>query len=533
MPPERRRALGIALGLGVGLLAAHTLWVVAWQGDDAFITHRTAANLLTGHGLRWNPAERVQAFTHPLWLGVSVLGHLLTGEAYLSVLALSALLVLGALGLVIRAAPRPATGLALAALLSSSAAVVDWGVSGLENPLFYAILGLIPTVMDGPWDRRRAAQAGLLVSALFLTRPDAPLVLAPLVLWRLWAVRRTGSARAPLLLGLALGALPLVAWELFSLGYYGSPVPNTAWAKLNVAIPRLALARQGLVYLGDAALRDPRSLLLPLAAAGLVLRRGSADDKALLAGLVLYLLYVLRIGGDFMALRFVAAPTVLAALLVARTAPRLPPAALAAGVVVLGLALPGGRWGAQPDAGVGLDISEIVDSTGIADERAWYDPETGLARIWPQRAALAAAGLPLPPHVGARAGAEDRRLGRPHAVRKDVGYYGYFAGPGVHVVDLWALADPFLARVPFTPGAGWRIGHYGRTPPPAYFASLEQGRAAFGDPALDAAWDDLRLVVAAPLDAPGRLGAIWRLNTGAHAAAFATLASGEDARPVR
>ena len=40
----------------------------AWLGDDAFITFRTVMNVTHGHGLTFNIAERVQSYTHPLWL---------------------------------------------------------------------------------------------------------------------------------------------------------------------------------------------------------------------------------------------------------------------------------------------------------------------------------------------------------------------------------------------------------------------------------------------------------------------------------
>jgi len=40
----------------------------AWLCDDAFITFRTADNFIHGYGLTWNVAERVQTYTHPLWL---------------------------------------------------------------------------------------------------------------------------------------------------------------------------------------------------------------------------------------------------------------------------------------------------------------------------------------------------------------------------------------------------------------------------------------------------------------------------------
>ena len=43
---------------------------------------------------------------------------------------------------------------------------------------------------------------------------------------------------------LALGLSPLIAWELFSLFYYGFLFPNTAFAKLNTGLPRNELMQE-------------------------------------------------------------------------------------------------------------------------------------------------------------------------------------------------------------------------------------------------------------------------------------------------
>ena len=56
------------------LLAVYVLVVAvsivkkAWIYEDAYITFRTIENFFNGFGLRWNPDERVQTYTHPLWL---------------------------------------------------------------------------------------------------------------------------------------------------------------------------------------------------------------------------------------------------------------------------------------------------------------------------------------------------------------------------------------------------------------------------------------------------------------------------------
>ena len=91
---------GPPVGRGVGsrdewaivLAALAVVLAVAargWMGDDAFITLRTVDNFVAGHGLRWNVAERVQAYTHPLWLFVLALPYSITREPYLTTLAIN------------------------------------------------------------------------------------------------------------------------------------------------------------------------------------------------------------------------------------------------------------------------------------------------------------------------------------------------------------------------------------------------------------------------------------------------------------
>ena len=56
----------------------------AWLSDDAYITFRTADNFIHGYGLVWNTAERVQTYTHPLWLALLTPAFALTGRPWRS-----------------------------------------------------------------------------------------------------------------------------------------------------------------------------------------------------------------------------------------------------------------------------------------------------------------------------------------------------------------------------------------------------------------------------------------------------------------
>ena len=507
--------------MGLGLLWLKLLLTSAWQGDDAFITHRSAANLVAGHGAVWNVGERVQSYTHPLWFSFSTFFHALTGEAYVSMLVLSMVLVgVAVAGIALGVARDWRVGALLALALSCSAAVVDYGVSGLENPLLYVLLlGALIATARLPMPSQ-IQFAGLLVCAVGLTRMDALVLAGPPLLVMAHGLRpRKMAVRA-----LLLASLPLVAWEGFSLLYYGSLVPNTAIAKLNLEIDKWDLAVQGLRYLGWTARRDPMTLILIAGGITVAALRGGRIERASAVGLGLYLLYVLRIGGDFMGGRFLAAPAVLGAALMARTLP-LPklsarwPGVAALVCVLVGLGWPQSRWMTDADYGVGVDPTSIVAASGIADERAYYQPTTGLLRNLRSWSGLRAAGEPIPPYPGARKGWQHRHdVGV--VIEDEVGFFGYFAGPGTYVIDAWALGDPLLARLPYRPGPQWRIGHYPRPMPKGYLASVQSGQNLLADATLRPVYDDIRLATRASLFAEGRWAAIWRLNTGHHAAAL-------------
>lgn len=449
----------------------------AWLSDDAWITLRTLDMARLGHGLVYNPGERVLAATHPLWL--LLLGALttLTGEHAFTTLALSLVLGSATVALVLwRLRHRGASAVLLVAgLLAGCKGLVDFTTSGLEGPLSHGLLALICLEALG---RARPLPLAWLMGALVLTRMDHAILVAPLALLTL----RGGGLRA------ATGALPLGIWLVGSWVYYGRALPNTAAAKLATGVPRGELAAQGLAYLGNSLAWDPVLLLTVglslLLGARAALQEGHAGPVAALhLGVLLYLAYVVAIGGDFMSGRFLAAPFLLSALLLAWRAPW----PILAGLVILGLLGPRSPW----RAGAGYDHRDL-DEHAIADERGFYFQTQGL-RAW-----LRPGRGPLQPGRGGAVEVQPMET---------IGLNGYAAGPAVHVVDLYGLADPVLARLPCACESGWRPGHWPRALPEGYLQALETGELdhveAAHRPLVAEAW----LRTRAPLWDPDR----WRL----------------------
>ena len=502
------RALVAGAAVVATLLLVAAMVRCAWLGDDAFITLRTVENVLAGHGAVWNPGERVQTYTHPLWLLLLVPARWLAGDGYAAAIALGLLLsTAAALGLVVRAGLRGAAAIAL--LLVGSRAFVEYSTSGLETSLVFALAVLFVRELTGAHEpRRRLLRAAAVAGLLALTRIDLVLLCGPALLAAARGLPlRAAAAR------LALGLAPFAAWLAFAAFYYGTPLPITAYAKVLHDIPAGELGAQGLAHLAHGLQHDPVTFAAIALGVGLAFLRPLPGTRALAAGAVLYCGYVVAVGGDFMGTRFYGPPFVVAAALLAgwaRTAAPAAVAALAAGAVVLHL-LPGppGWWSAPAN-----DRPSHAPYRGITDERAFYHPRLGL--LSPSRD-VPVAGL------GSRALAAAGRTRRLVVPTGFVGRFGYVAGPLVHVCDSW-LCDPLLMRLPGHPelmaqphhGLQWRVGHYARRIPEGYLETLAHGTNAIADAGLARAYTTLRTVVRAPLLAPERWRALWALWTGAH-----------------
>ncbi len=479
----------------------------AWMHDDAYITFRTVNNFVSGYGLRWNTAERVQTYTHPLWMLVVSACYALTHEVYFTVIILSVVLsVVTALLVVSGIAGSLAAGCLGVGVLICSKAFVDYSTSGLENPLTYLLLAIFLVLLF----RRTASMWTLYllstVAALgAVNRLDTVVLYLPAIAM---VSTQTPRARVRALAVVAAGCAPLILWEAFSLFYYGFLFPNTAYAKLfATGVSRSELARHGLYYLLNSVGLDPLTLLTT--SAGVVAGLLSRDRRqaAVAAGILAYLSYIVYIGGDFVTGRFLGAPLLGAVVLLSRWQPLTRSAIVVAAGVVLAVGLTSSSPPLLSTSMVGSQGKTLMDAHGVADERAYYFPYTGLLRAF--------QGVRVSDHPWAIEGADARRHGVPLAFRGDIGFFGFHAGPGVHVVDVWGLGDPLIARLPArTDGVNWRVGHFTRAIPDGYGETLVTGRNHLSNAETAALYDRLVLITRADLLSPGRLARIWQMNTG-------------------
>ena len=480
----------------------------AWVGDDVFITLRTIDNFVNGYGLRWNVVERVQAYTHPLWMFMLVPIYTIWRNAYFTAILVSILVSLATIFIIIKKLGGHTALIGITILLVSKS-FIDFSVSGLENPATHLLLALFCFnfwELDSRQDRENNSIIILsaLASMLALNRIDALIMIIPaygLILYQKFSIKTITQ--------IAIGFLPLILWEFFSLIYYGFPFPNTAYAKLKTGVSSVALIEQSFSYFTDSILRDPITLFVITTGIVLSLWKGTGKNRALALGIILYLSYIIKIGGDFMSGRFFSTPLLISVLLIISLSREIVLSSkyIFTGIIILfGLLSPHPTL--LPHNKNQLAYTEHDLVTGIFDEQGFYYPATGLIPVIQNN-------WEFPINDGWVELKNDYRENERNVVKGiNVGFTGFYSGPTVYIIDVYALGDPLLARLPIPDPSDWRIGHFARAIPDGYLLTLKSGKNHIADPLIAEYYEHLHLIVQGPLFSRERLLTIWKINTG-------------------
>lgn len=208
--------------------------------DDAMISMRYAKNLAGGHGLVWNPGgERVEGFTNPLWVGIMALVHLLPlplSRMSLPVQVLGAAMLLGNLFFV-RKTVQELTDDALLPLLAVFLTAFyfslnNWTLQGMEvgfiTLLLTASLWLVLRNLNrqtfSPWPYA-------LLGVATWVRMDALVPFLAILLYLVIFDPR--HLRQHLRWGGGLFVAFLASQTIARLAYYGEPLPNTYYLKMQ------------------------------------------------------------------------------------------------------------------------------------------------------------------------------------------------------------------------------------------------------------------------------------------------------------
>ena len=210
--------------------------------DDAFITFRYARNVLAGEGFVYNPGERVQGTTTPLYTLLMAGEKALLPGAGFPMLAIVTNALADAASIVVlawlckRTLDAPWLGIACGLTWAVSPMSVTFAIGGMETSVYVLLLLLTLAC----YALGHANWSALFCALATLTRPDALLIAVPLFAHMLFVrvfsvltrdARRTGDR---LLIPWREGAVyfsVLAPWVLFATLYFGNPLANSVVAK--------------------------------------------------------------------------------------------------------------------------------------------------------------------------------------------------------------------------------------------------------------------------------------------------------------
>jgi arabinofuranosyltransferase len=488
----------MAVLLGSSMVLALYIFRTAWLSDDAMITLRSVIMLFNGHGPVIEQGVRVQGFTHPLWYWTLALTSFMTREFIYTSIFLGLFFTVAAFFLASKTFMKAHSIVIFLVLILTSRSVIDYSTSGLENSLtYFLVILLLATFFDKIKVTKNKELIITLISCLMvLNRFDYIFLTLPILIATYFTHIKDKNIKFILKTGI-LGFLPAILWHSFSIIYYGSVFPNTANAKLNVNISTIAKVKQGVHYFVNTMKYDLGGYIVILLGGCLVVyllwKNRSPKMLAVTASLFIYQLYILYIGGDFMAGRFYAVIIVMFAWLITTHIDQIESfefssLLIAMSCLVILATSISTSWVniVRNDSG----ILHISDSNGVADERGFYahfgqslfNREQVVDKLLQERFLnlqrdfkfKLKAKKPSDGYILKYLSKSTKHIDQNHNDRViacgGLGLVLLFSNDKATVSDPCGLVDPFFARLPYEiPEDGvWRTGHYNRPVPKGY-----------------------------------------------------------------
>lgn len=488
--------------------------------EDAFITFRVIDNFVHGYGLRWNIHERVQVYTNPFWMMLHIPFYAIWKDIYSLAIALSLACTIAALLIAYRtlAVSHTVFSIFFVLPLASSYGFVTHSICGLENPLSHLLFAAFVWALLRNNDRYYWFFTFLFAGLSILNRLDMALICIPAVCFSIYQKGLNQQS----FLQCSVGALPIVAWLVFSVWYYGFIFPNTKYAKLDTGISQLEYLRYGMGYTLNFMSTDPVGFLCVISALfiGPVywFHQKKQSHKAVIKislalGLLTYAFYIIMVGGTFVSGRFWSLPVFIACWLICGCFSRKKLSVYAA-VFVIGI------WALLNSESVGKYLLYTRDNFihTYPDFLAAKVDKTDL-RInvfYPRKIPSMAAWERFCPNCFAQdISTQPVNNSKYYTIRGAVGFYGYKAGPNAVIVDFLGLTDPLISRLPSAYGKITKgIGNIRRSVPEGYLHAIKTGQTDKLHPSLAEYYKRIRIITMGDLWSVERLQTIIEFNLG-------------------
>lgn len=481
--------------------------LLGWQSDDSFHGYVMVKHLLEGNGFVYNIGERVCSTTSPLYTLSCAIPYAITREIYFTTLILDVIYSASAYYIfafkICRTREQVITG--FFAFIGSKA-FVSYTTSGLENSLLFLFMGLMiwQYMKRDFFDSKHLFLLALTFSGIALTRMDNVLFFIPVMLYVYLFKRENTSFIKCVWIGI-LGLLPFFLWEIFSFLYFGSFVPNTAYVKIGTGITLMDYIKHGILYYWFTLLNDAVVLIVPLAYVFMTVVLRKIKYLLVSLGLVLYGIYLLSIGGDFMMGRHFTGMLYISVLSVTMMFNRekdyfdtIRRMRTTFSILVIGLMC----WSFTFGSSIGsLYLFGHQYSSNISDEREYYFDTTG---FYNNIRSLVKTGRSCWRDTW---NDESPDLLRKQGFRGDIldnaaGILVY-KNSDLYLNDTYCLGDPLMSRLPAVYQTSWRVGHLRRICPEGYRDSVYEDENRIEDEDLHAYYDRIRLITR---------GEIWSLD---------------------
>jgi hypothetical protein len=325
-----KKGLYIFLSVIAVVISLIYSYKLRWLGDDIFIAFRYVQNILAGNGFVYNPGERVEGYTHFLWLVMVSFLAWLKFSPLVTTQVLGILSSLGTLTLFAFAGYKiskkhnyfilPFVTIALALNYDYNV----WATSGLETSFYTFLLSSAFYVyfFSDLRETRKLLLTGLLLCFSLMTRPDALLIIGIANIFFVIGAFLKGDEIKKIfidVLYLNLAMLVIyVPYFIWRYNYFGFIFPNTYYDKLGSE----TLFEKGFYYLwlyfkphftSFLIVILPPLVLLPLLKGKIFQNlKDYLQDRwncAFITSIVIVfaylIIFVAKVGGDFMHARFV------------------------------------------------------------------------------------------------------------------------------------------------------------------------------------------------------------------------------------
>jgi hypothetical protein len=301
------------------LIAILALTYLAWESkfiqDDAFISFRYADNLVQGHGLVWNPGEQIEGYTNFLWTIIIAVGVYANIDPIVFSFALGMVCFAFTLFFTYKLAflilKSEWLALLTIGLLGTNYTFASYATGGLETQLqaglfVSTVYLLLSTIKERSWMVGRAIFISILLTIGLLTRLDSGLLVIIVLPVALHTILRQKIARRMKireLLGLLMPVIIIVGgWFIWKLGYYGDILPNSFYAKSDAFGGIIRGIRYVYAFFYSYWLL-PFVALIILSIKRLV-KPEFSDMRIPITLTILWIIYIIAVGGDFMEFRF-------------------------------------------------------------------------------------------------------------------------------------------------------------------------------------------------------------------------------------